>query len=156
MTATPFFHVGFLVHDLVEAQERFSAAFDVTWTEPTSGTVDFWEQGSETAPLDLTVVYSRQGPPHIELLQAQGDGIYAPERGEGFHHIGLWDPDCERRQAELESDGFPAVAAQFTPQKEIIVSYFDPDALHGVMLELVDEGRRPMMERWFSGAPFEQ
>ena len=48
MTATPFFHVGFLVHDLAEAQERFSTAFDVTWTEPTSGTVDFWELHSYT------------------------------------------------------------------------------------------------------------
>lgn len=154
MTATPFFHVGFIVEDLDEAMERFGDIFRVTWTDRTTANADFWEKDRGTNPIALEVVYSNQGPPHIELLQAQGTGLYRPELGEGFHHIGLWEPDCEARQDELESKGLARLGTQYTAQKEIIVSYFDPSTLHGVMLEIVDEGRRPMMEKWFAGEPF--
>lgn len=154
MTAAPFFHIGFIVHDLAAAQERFSDVFGVTWTDPSSGEVDFWESGRGDGKLELTVVYTHQGPPHIELLQAHGDGIYAEKLGEGFHHIGVWSPQPARRQDELEKRGLAPVATQFTSENEIIVSYLDPKGLHGVMLELVNEAQRPMMQRWFSGEPF--
>jgi len=154
MTVSPFFHVGFLVNDLGEAMDRFGDIFKVTWTEPTTAHADIWEMDKGTNPIALDVVYSNQGPVHIELLQAQGEGLYRPQQGEGFHHIGVWEPDCESRQQDLESKGLAPLATQYTPQKEIIVSYFDPAPLHGVMLEIVDEGRRPMMERWFAGEPF--
>ena len=62
----------------------------------------------------------------------------------------MWEPDCDRREAELINQGITPIATQYTSEREIIVSYFDPDALHGVMLELVDEARRPIMEKWFT------
>lgn len=154
MTLAPFFHVGFLVDDLKVGMERFGDILGVTWTDPAVASADFWEAGKGTYALDLEVVYSTEGPVHIELLEAQGDGLYRASLGEGFHHIGVWEPDCEARQEELKDKGLEPVATQYTPQKEIIVSYFDPDALHGVMLEIVDEGRREMMERWFAGESF--
>jgi hypothetical protein len=154
MTATPFFHVGVLVHDLDLAMDRFARVFKVTWTDRVTAHADFWQQGQDVEPLALDVVYSREGPPHLELLQATGDGLYAPARGEGLHHIGAWEPDCTTRQRELEAAGFRSVGTQFTPQKEIIVSYFDPEVLHGIMFEILDESRRPMMESWFAGGPF--
>jgi hypothetical protein len=154
VTVAPYFHFGFLVNDLEPAMERFGDVMGLTWTEPTTAHADFWQAGKGTAPVALDVVYSTEGPVHIELLRAHGDGLYRPELAEGFHHIGVWEPDCEGRQEELKTKGLDPIATQYTPQQEIIVSYFDPAALHGVILEIVDEGRRPMMERWFAGESF--
>lgn len=149
MTFIPFFHVGFLVDDLERGMEAFGSAFGVTWTVPDIGSVAWWQKDSGEGVLQLSVAYSRQGPPYIELLQSQESGLYSSAQGEGFHHVGLWEPDCEGRQAELIADGITPVATQYTDERRIIVSYFDPEKLHGVMLELVDEGRKPIMETWW-------
>lgn len=150
----PFFHIGILVNDLGEAMERFGDIFKVTWADPAVAEARFWEEGKGYRALTLDVVYSQQGPPYLELLQAQGDGLYGDHHGEGLHHIGVWAADCEGRSAELEAQGMSPVATQFTPEGNIIVSYFNPADLHGVVFEIVDEGRREMMESWIAGEPF--
>lgn len=152
MTATPFFHVGFLVNNLEEAMERFTEILGVDWTGRTTASAEFREPGKGSYMLDLDITYSKQGPVHIELMESQGDGFYSGH--EGFHHLGLWEPDPEKRQAEFVTQGLAPMGTQYTPEEEIIVSYFDPSGFHGVMLELVDESRRADMERWFSGEPF--
>jgi len=154
MTAAPFFHVGILVNDLDAAIKRFSEVMDVSFVEPVVAHVDYLEESWRTSPCDLRVAYTNQGPPYIELLEAQGDGIYGVHQGEGVHHVGVWDPDCEARLEALQKRGMRTEAIQFTPDRRIIVAYFYPGHLHGTRLEIVDEGRREMMERWFAGAPF--
>lgn len=150
MTFIPFFHVGFLVNDLDKAMETFGSVFGVTWTVPDIGTVAAWEKETGNFDLGLKVAYSKQGPPYVELLQSQDSGLYAASQGEGFHHVGLWEPDCEGRQDEFIAQGMDPIHTQFDQDGSIIVTYFDPDKLHGVMLELVDEGRKPIMETWWS------
>ena len=150
MTFISFFHVGFLVNDLDSAMESFGSAFGVTWTVPDIGTVAAWEEDRGDFTLGLKIAYSKQGPPYVELLQSQESGLYARSQGEGFHHVGLWEPDCETRQAEFISRGMEPIHTQFTADRDIIVSYFDPEKMHGVMLELVDMARKPIMETWWS------
>lgn len=150
MTFIRFFHVGFLVDDLDKAMESFGSAFGVTWTVPDIGSVDAWDEELGDFRLTLKVAYSKQGPPYVELLQSQESGLYKASQGEGVHHIGLWEPDCETRQAELIAEGITPIHTQYTEDRKIIVSYFDPDKMHGVMLELVDEARRPIMETWWT------
>lgn len=154
MTATMLFHVGILVPDLDEAMERFADVLHLTWTEKAVAEADMWEPALGHYDLALDVVYSQEGPPHIELVQAQGSGLYRPQLAGGVHHLGGWSPDCERRQAELRSQHLAPVGTQYDPDGDIIVSYFDPAGLYGVMYEMVDEGRRPMMEEWFAGGSF--
>jgi hypothetical protein len=155
MTLAPYFHVGILVPNLDEAMEKFSEVFKVTWTERGTAHADFWERDrGGSHPLTLDVAYTREGPPHIELLEATGDGLYGHQHVGGLHHIGGWEPDCTGRQRELEEAGYPAVGTQYNPNKEIIVSYFDPKALYGIMFEILDEGRKPALEEWFKGGPF--
>lgn len=153
MTFIPYFHVGFLVDDLDLAMESFGKAFGVTWTIPNLSPVDWWRPGVPEEKLQLKVAYSRQGPPYLELIQSHESGLFASSQGEGVHHIGAWSADCEEKQAELIADGITPIGTQYTAEREIIVSYFDPDKLHGVMLEIVDEGRKPIMERWWAGDP---
>ena len=150
----PFFHIGILVNDLEEAMGRFGEIFKVTWADPAVAEARFWEEGKGYRALALDVVYSQQGPPYLELLQAQGDGLYGGHQGEGLHHIGVWAADCEDRSEELQAHGMSPVATQLTPEGNIIVSYFNPSDLHGVIFEIVDEGRREMMEHWIAGGSF--
>ena len=151
----PFFHIGILVDDLDEAMERFGEIFKVTWADRAVAEARFWEEDKGYRALALDVVYSQQGPPYLELLQAQGDGLYGGHHGEGLHHIGVWAADCEGRSEELQAQGMSPVATQFSPEGNIIVSYFNGADLHGVVFEIVDEGRREMMESWIAGEPFE-
>jgi hypothetical protein len=155
MTAAPFFHIGILVNDINEARVRFGDAFKITWTDVALVTTDDWEIDRGNGILnDLKISYSQEGPFHIELIEAQGNGLYNPAQGEGFHHLGLWESDPKGRTKELAAMGLNPIETQYTPQREILVSYFDPEKLFGIVLELVDQGRRPMMESWFNGGPF--
>jgi hypothetical protein len=153
VTFIPYFHVGFLVDDLDLAMESFGSTFGVTFTVPNLAPVRWWRPDTPEEMLQLKVAYSRQGPPYVELIQSHESGMFASSQGEGFHHIGAWEADCESRQAELIRSGITPVGTQYTEEDKIIVSYFDPEKLHGVMLEIVDEGRKPVMERWWAGDP---
>lgn len=154
MTATPFFHVGFLVFDLEEAMDGFGEAFGVGWTGRTTTASRFWEPERGMVEIELDIAYSIEGPPHIELLEATDDGLYAARHGEGFHHIGTWDPTPRRWSGAEDSEALGSVGTRVDAAGEVVVSYLDPARLHGVMLEMVDERRRPMMERWLAGGPF--
>ncbi len=154
MTAAPFFHIGFLVHDLDAAMDRFGEVFGVSWTGRTTTRSRFWEAGVGTIDLELDVVYSVEGPPHIELVQSAGDGLYAAGRGEGFHHIGAWSGDLAALSGRDDGPPLERIAAQFNASNHLLTAHYDPAHLHGVLLEVIDEGRRTMMERWLDGGPF--
>jgi hypothetical protein len=88
-------------------------------------------------------------------MEAQGDGVYGLHQGQGVHHVGMWEPYCERRLEDLVGrHGLTKEGVMYTPDKRIIVAYFHPEGMHGTRIEIVDEGRRPQMERWFAGAPW--
>jgi|AACY02.16.fsa_nt_gi Lactoylglutathione lyase and related lyases len=150
-----YFHIAILVHDMEKAVAKYSEVLGVEFLEPVISTARFWEKGKEERMLEAKLTYSKQDAgPYIELVEAQGDGLFAPSRGEGIHHVGVWEADCEARVKTLESQGVELVAAQYTPEGQIIVAYFEPADMHGTMIEIVDSGRRDMMEKWFSGEPY--
>jgi catechol 2,3-dioxygenase-like lactoylglutathione lyase family enzyme len=155
MADQPFFHIAILVTNLDEAITRYSSVLGVEFVEPTLSTARFWERGREERILEARLSYSmQQEGPYIELVEAQGDGLFDPARGEGIHHVGIWESDCEARVKEMKSKGVDLLAAQYTPEGKIIVAYFEPKDMNGVMLEIVDSGRKDMMERWLSGEPY--
>jgi catechol 2,3-dioxygenase-like lactoylglutathione lyase family enzyme len=156
MTGT-YFHNGILVEDLDRAIAEFGERLGVEFTAPTVAHCDdFVDLGAERV-LDLRVAYSKTEEPYYELLEAQEQGIYSREHagGFGFHHVGVWDPDCEGTLARLQDRGLVLEAAQYDPDGRIIVAYLAPEGLAGIRYELVDEGRRPMMENWIGGGSFE-
>ena len=155
MSDKPYFHMAFLVRDLDAAIQKYSEAFGIEFLEPVIATARFKEEDRDERELNLRLTYSKQDTgPYIELMEAQGDGLYGIHRGEGPHHIGIWEPDCEAKVREDEALGHKLLAAQYTPEGKIIVAYFASDNLHGTMIEIVDEGRKPMMSQWFSGGGF--
>jgi catechol 2,3-dioxygenase-like lactoylglutathione lyase family enzyme len=155
MTERPYFHVAFLVADIDEAMETFGKSMNVEFLDPIISTARFYQRGREDEILKARITYSKQSQgPYIELVEAQGDGLFRLSQGQGVHHVGMWEADCEAKVEEMKAKGIDLLAAQYTPEGKIIVAYFAPEDLHGVILEIVDEGRKEMMMKWFSGEPY--
>ena len=94
-------------------------------------------------------------PPYLELVEATGSGIYSPARGEGLHHIGMWDPQIAvNKRAFSDAKALPADAEILLPDGSLFAWFSDPADAHGVRLEFVHEGSRPHLQRWIdSGVP---
>jgi hypothetical protein len=151
MQSTNVFHLGILVEDIDEGAERLGDVLGLRFRPPAIAHVDEYVEGDTTQVLDLKVTYSMEGPPYVELLEMQGDGLYGAHHGEGFHHIGVWERDCEGRLDAWKAQGVQPEGIQYTPEGRIIVAYFRPEGTQGVRFELVDEARREQMERWIGG-----
>jgi len=138
------------VNDLDAAVERYSL-LGISFMEPRTVRVDHLvENGRETA-VGLRIVFSLEGPPHWELLQAVGDGIYGPQHAETLHHVAVLDPDPAARRDELVAQGFRETAAQYRDDGSIIVTYLDPAALHGVRIELIHAPVQDAILAWIAG-----
>jgi hypothetical protein len=153
VTEAPFYHVGILVEDLDAAMARFAEALGVTFAPVMEGPVRL-RSGDDETEFVMKATYSHQGPPHIELIQGREDGIFSLSAGERMHHLGCWS-------AEFGGDDPPfagsCLAALCTvhpvPDAPPGMWLSDPAALHGVMMEFVDDGSRPMLAEWLAGRP---
>jgi catechol 2,3-dioxygenase-like lactoylglutathione lyase family enzyme len=154
MTVQPYMHLGLLVHDLDAAVARFSEVLNLTFAQPNVAHVDHMEEDGKVEPVDVRLTYSQQGPPYYELIETHTDGIYGKQHGEGLHHIGLWEPDCEARLDTLKSRGLEPEAIQYTAKNRIAVVYFRPTGLHGVRMEIIDQAHQPSIEEWINGGVF--
>jgi catechol 2,3-dioxygenase-like lactoylglutathione lyase family enzyme len=150
MNKAPYVHIGILVDDLDRAIERY-AAFGVEFMEPRTVPVErLVEAGTETQ-LALRVVFSKEGPPHWELIEAVGDGIYGPQHLGELHHVAVLSPDPLARRDELLQDGFREVAAQYRSDGSMIVTYLDPADLHGIRIELLHAPVQDAILAWIAG-----
>jgi catechol 2,3-dioxygenase-like lactoylglutathione lyase family enzyme len=134
------FHTGVLVDDIDRAIERFSRVLGLTFGEPqVKELVD--DGGCGLARVNhLPVVYSNEGPPYLELMEAQEDGLWGRHHGEGIHHVGSWTDDLAASVNDLVADGVE-VEASLSVGGEVMAVYLRPTSLCGTRAELV--GRRP-------------
>jgi catechol 2,3-dioxygenase-like lactoylglutathione lyase family enzyme len=154
MTAVPYFHVGILVADLESAIKRFSDVLQVDFASPVYQDCERFEEAGRVEPLRLRLTYSIQGPPYYELIEAQGNGLYGLHHGEGLHHVGMWEPDSAGLLMRLRAKGMTKEAVQYRPDGTIIVAFLDPGALHGVRIEIADQGLKEGHEAWLAGGEF--
>lgn len=99
-------------------------------------------------PVEIRVTYSRQGPFRLEVIEARGNGIYAPG-APGIRHLGVWEPDPEARLATLEAAGdhIVGVVRQATGPSTSSTRSPMPDTL----IEYGSEAQRERLEAWFNG-----
>ena len=150
MTGAPYVHVGVLVHDLDAAIARYSL-LGLTFMAPRTVRVERLVEGGRETALDLRIAFSIEGPPHWELLEAVGDGIYGPQHAETLHHIAVLHPDPVARRAELVREGFRETAAQYRRDGSLIVTYLDPADLNGVRVELIHAPVQDAILAWIAG-----
>ncbi len=92
------------------------------------------DQGVRAALLDL-------GNALLELLQPvvpeTGIARYLERRGEGLHHVCLEVGDIHASLADLKSKGVQLIDETPRPGLTGEIAFVHPDALHGVLVELV-------------------
>jgi methylmalonyl-CoA/ethylmalonyl-CoA epimerase len=96
------------------------------------------EQGVEAASL-------RIGADRVELLAALGEdtpvGKFLSKRGPGMHHVAFEVDDVGAALDELTAEGAELVDAR--PRRGLFglqVAFVHPDAVHGVLAEIVSVG----------------
>jgi catechol 2,3-dioxygenase-like lactoylglutathione lyase family enzyme len=147
----PYAHVGILVHDLEAAIPQYEK-LGYTFMEPLTVHVDdLHDEDGERREIDLRIVFALQGPPHLELLEATGDGIYGAQHAGGLHHLAVLTDDPIARRDELVEKGFRFTAAQYRPDGSMIVGYIHPGDLDGVRIELLDAPVHDTIGRWIAG-----
>lgn len=131
MAARSIHHLGVAVADLDEAlstyERLFGAELEHRSTVP--------DQGVEAASL-------RVGSGRVELLSALGDetpvGRFLASRGPGMHHVAYEVDDVASELAALQSAGAELIDTEPRPGLfGLQVAFVHPDAVHGVLSELV-------------------
>src|ERR1041385_6883945 len=93
MQIQPAYHVAFLVADIKAGIEDFGTALGLTFRPVQTLITEPLPNGEgERAVLSS---YSYEGPPYVQLIEAQPDGVYGIANGEGFHHFGVWVDDAQ-------------------------------------------------------------
>ena len=155
MTAYNVSHIGFLVHDLDAAIDRVGRTLRLRFLDPMLAEIPILEEGKATTTMQLRVSWSSEGPPHVELIEAQGEGLYSKAKGEGFHHLGTWEDDFDALFARLDGDRIFTEAVQRHPDRSVIASYTVPDNLYGLRLEFISGARRGEIDSWLRGDQWE-
>ncbi len=131
MTFRGVHHVGFAVTDLDEAVETYRRLFGATLEHRDAVA----EQGVEAASVLV-------GASRVELLVPTGDdtpvGRFLAKRGPGMHHVAYEVDDVRSALAGLERAGVELIDQ--APRHGLFglqVAFVHPDAVHGVLTEVV-------------------
>ena len=134
MTFRGVHHVGFAVTDLDEAMETYDLLFGAT-LEHRDAVAD---QGVEAASVLV-------GASRIELLVPTGEdtpvGRFLASRGPGMHHVAYEVDDVAAALDDLTAAGAQLIDEQ--PRAGLFgleVAFVHPDAVHGVLSEVVSGG----------------
>jgi methylmalonyl-CoA/ethylmalonyl-CoA epimerase len=134
MKAQGIHHLGVAVEDLDDALATYERLFggELEHRETVA------EQGVEAASV-------RVGTSRVELLASLGDdtpvGKFLASRGPGMHHVAYEVTDIRVALSELAEQG--AELIDDVPRRGMFgleVAFVHPDAVHGVLSEVVSRG----------------
>jgi methylmalonyl-CoA/ethylmalonyl-CoA epimerase len=134
MQALGIHHLGVAVEDLDEALATYERLFDAELEH--RATVP--EQGVEAAAVLV-------GAGRVELLEPLAEdtpvGRFLAKRGPGMHHVAYEVDDVQAAVTELAEAGAELIDEH--PREGLFglqVAFVHPDAVHGVLAELVADG----------------
>ena len=134
------YHVGIVVADIDLAMSQMGDELGITWGEAGPVTVTVKDHRG-IAPETIKVVYGKNGPPYLELIEGAGGGIWTPEGGPRMHHMGVWTENLAADIARLERIGMRTEASGVGPDGGLSLFAYMRDA-HGFRIELVDAANR--------------
>ncbi len=127
-------HLGVAVHDLEKALETYTGLLGAELEHRDSVS----DQGIEAAALLL-------GTGRVELLAPLSAdtpvGRFLAKRGPGIHHVAYEVDDVSATLAELSAAGAELIDQE--PRRGLFglqVAFVHPDAVHGVLSEVVSRG----------------
>jgi Glyoxalase/Bleomycin resistance protein/Dioxygenase superfamily len=128
----PFYQVGVLVEDIEAAMTELSSALGCTWGKVTNPTVDGWS---------IRVVFSVEGPPHIELIEGVPGSPWDTSSGSRIDHIGFWSDDLDASADRAISGGLPLSKDADGRVVNLPFVYHDARA-SGMRVEFIDASTR--------------
>ena len=127
-------HLGVAVRDLDEAVDTYERLF--------GGEVEHRAQVDEQGVEAAAVLV---GAGRVELLAPLGDetpvGRFLAKRGPGMHHVAYEVDDVRAELDRLSAEGAELIDAE--PRQGLFgleVAFVHPDAVHGVLTEVVSSG----------------
>jgi len=127
-------HLGVAVHDLDEAVDTYERLFGAE----VEHRAELESQGVEAAAVLV-------GAGRVELLTPLGDetpvGRFLAKRGPGMHHVAYEVDDVQAELDRLSEQGAELIDAE--PREGLFglqVAFVHPDAVHGVLTEVVSVG----------------
>jgi lactoylglutathione lyase len=144
------FHLGYVVPDMAKAMDDFGSMFNLTWTDPVWRTAHMRDAEHGVMDTDVGVVFSRTGPPHIELVAGASGTVWEATDRPVLHHIGIWAKDLAKDSSELERRGFPIVANGLDDDGRLARFTYHRNPF-GPLLELNAPETRRSIEAWLRG-----
>ena len=134
MPAGGIHHIGVAVADLDEAVSTYERLLDAS----VEARETIASQGAEAVALHV-------GSGRVELLAPLEDdtpiGRFLARRGPGMHHVAYEVEDIRAELARLDGEGVQLVDREPRPGLYgLQVAFIHPDAVHGVLTELVTNG----------------
>src|SRR5262245_14467394 len=142
-------HVGYVVSDMEEAMERLTASAGLRWAAVRTLPVTLRTPEGEIST-QVSLTYSVQGPPHLELIAEQPGTIWAGEHS-GLHHLGYWSGRFAEDVEALTGAGFEFEAGAVDEHGALTRFAYLREPHTGLRVELRDEARRPATEQWLRG-----
>jgi methylmalonyl-CoA epimerase len=134
MAALGIHHLGVAVEDLDEALATYRRLFGAELEQRASVP----DQGVEAAAVKI-------GDGRVELLASLGEetpvGKFLANRGPGMHHVAYEVADIRSELERLEGEGAELIDSE--PREGLFgleVAFVHPDAVHGVLSEVVSRG----------------
>jgi len=151
MTICPFFHIGILVPDLEEAQDKFARLFGISFTNVASAEYEIIRPESGTRlRRSSRMCYSAEGPPYYELMQADSSDFFGPPETMRIHHVGLWTSDVGRAQQRAGEIGLRTDAETRDPVGRLGVFFTNPQDAYGIRFEFLPEAKRAGFEKFIA------
>jgi hypothetical protein len=143
------YHIGILVADIDAAIEQYSKIYDESFRAPIEVTAGrFVQRDGSDAPLTCRLSYSTRGPMYVELIEAQGEGLWSAASIGGVHHVGMWSEDPEAQAKQLVADGGGWEASMYLAPEMIGMVFVRH---RGVLIELVTDKLRASLIEWTEG-----
>lgn len=144
------FHIGIRVPDLGAAMAELGAAHGVEWTSVRNSPFRVWEPDTGTVEYPLKLVFSREGPCRLELLEGVPGSHWDGREVPGPHHLGVWvdsvGDEVERLLARNWTLEFSAA-----PPDEGYGRFAYIRSPEGVLFEPVEVANRERFEAWWAG-----
>ena len=141
------YHVGLAVPDGRAALEQYSATFGFTWARIHERTPEVIVDG-ERRRAQITVTYSVQGPPYLELVQEGRGSIWGAD-GFALSHVGFWAEDLSVGKRALDESGLVARVYDAGPDGRPVRFSYHPFG-GGFWIELVHTSFRSQLADWIA------
>jgi catechol 2,3-dioxygenase-like lactoylglutathione lyase family enzyme len=147
----PFYHVGIVVPDLGQARRDLSSSLGLTWSRERHVDMAIVVDG-RPVQLKTALVYSVEGPPHVELIVECGPPWNIRE---GMHHIGVWSEDILADMNALVAEKYTVAATTDNRSDNYVNGFAYMKGPTGLLIELVDSRRMGPLNSWLTGDELE-